>query len=65
MPTLPPGPSLPPIAQTYRYLHEPFAFLDECAERYGDKFTLRFFRVPPFVNRTTVFAWRRMLSASR
>ena len=50
MPTLPPGPSEPPLVQTFRYLRRPFAFLDECAERYGDKFTLRFFRLPPFVN---------------
>src|SRR5262245_1464129 len=32
-----------------RFIRTPFEFLDACARRYGDWFTLRFPGVPPFV----------------
>jgi cytochrome P450 family 110 len=37
---LPPGPSSPALVQTYRYVRNPLPLLDECAERFGDIFTL-------------------------
>jgi cytochrome P450 len=43
---LPPGPG--PIA-TFGFLRRPFEFLDACARRYGDWFTLRVPGIPPFV----------------
>ena len=39
---LPPGPRRPKLLQFYRWLQHPLPFLDECARRYGDIFTLRF-----------------------
>jgi cytochrome P450 len=42
--TLPPGPSLPMVAQTARWIVRPTAFMDECLRRYGDIFTLRIAR---------------------
>ncbi|NJN30432.1 MAG: cytochrome P450 [Synechococcales cyanobacterium RM1_1_8] len=39
--SLPPGPRLPNLLQTARLIATPLGFLDECAERYGDCFTLR------------------------
>src|SRR5579883_1227928 len=41
--TLPPGPKLPGIVQTGLWLLRPTEFLDQCAGRYGDIFTLRLF----------------------
>jgi cytochrome P450 len=40
-PALPPGPHISSPAQTARWLHNPFSFLDACRGRYGDPFTLR------------------------
>ncbi|XXY16966.1 cytochrome P450 [Sorangium sp. So ce216] len=40
--TFPPGPSLPSAVQGYRYNADPMGFIEECAARYGDCFTLRF-----------------------
>jgi cytochrome P450 len=50
MTMLPPGPRSLAALQTYRYLSDPFSFLDECTARYGDTFTLRFVGDPPIVN---------------
>src|SRR5580692_12904314 len=44
--TLPPGPNL--IA-TFDFVRNPFRFLDGCARRYGDWFTVRVPGVSPFV----------------
>ena len=38
---LPPGPRLPPPLQLARFLRRPVGFMDDCAERYGNVFTLR------------------------
>lgn len=46
MSRLPPGPSL---ARAVGFIRAPFAFLEACARRYGDCFTVRFPGVPPFV----------------
>src|SRR5579883_2328669 len=37
---LPPGPRLPPAAQTALFLTRPVEFLDGCHRRYGDCFTV-------------------------
>jgi cytochrome P450 len=38
---LPPGPETPAVWQLVRYTHAPLPFLEECARRYGDPFTIR------------------------
>lgn len=38
---LPPGPALPSLLQTLAIISNPTRFLDDCAQRYGDTFTLR------------------------
>jgi len=43
---LPPGPNL---FATFDFIRNPFRFLDECARRYGDWFTVRVPGVSPFV----------------
>ena len=43
---LPPGPGL---FATFNFVRNPYIFLDECARRYGDWFTLRVPGVAPFV----------------
>jgi cytochrome P450 len=43
---LPPGPSL---LATFDFIRNPFRFLDTCARRYGDWFTVRVPGVSPFV----------------
>jgi cytochrome P450 family 135 len=40
-PSLPPGPRLPRLAQTARWMVRPGAFLTECRKRYGDTFTVK------------------------
>jgi cytochrome P450 len=46
MPTLPSGPRLPAFMQSINFFRRPHAFLDECARRYGDCFTLRLLGFP-------------------
>jgi cytochrome P450 len=45
---LPPGPREPPALQTARWLTRPIAFMQDCRERFGDHFSVRFvgFRTP-------------------
>lgn len=38
---LPPGPKTPAVWQLLRYSHSPLPFLEACARRYGDPFTIR------------------------
>ena len=45
---LPAGPSST-LAMTWNWLRRPLEFLDECAGRYGDVFTIRFANLPPLV----------------
>jgi cytochrome P450 len=47
--TLPPGPSLPPLAQGVWFLAHPVHYFDRCRARYGDPFTLRLPSTPPVV----------------
>jgi cytochrome P450 family 110 len=46
---LPPGPTAPPLLQVLRWVQWPLPFLDECAQRFGETFTLRFPSTPPIV----------------
>ncbi len=46
---LPPGPRLPSPLQTLGFWSRPTAFLDRCRARYGSRYTIRLFGVPPFV----------------
>lgn len=48
---LPAGPKLPSLLQTLRIIADPTGFLDACAARYGDTFTLRVLGIhsPPVV----------------
>ena len=45
-PNLPPGPG---IIETFNFVRNPFRFMDDCARRYGDWFTVRVPGVAPFV----------------
>ncbi|HEY9674817.1 MAG TPA: cytochrome P450 [Waterburya sp.] len=38
---LPDGPKTPPFVQTLQWMTHPLEFLDDCAHRYGDVFTVR------------------------
>jgi cytochrome P450 len=38
---LPPGPKAPAVWQLLHYTHSPLSFLESCAHRYGDPFTIR------------------------
>ena len=41
-PSLPPGPTAPAPVQLFRWLTRPIPFMEECARKYGDCFTIRF-----------------------
>ena len=45
-PRLPPGPG---IIETINFVRNPFRFMDDCARRYGDWFTVRVPGVSPFI----------------
>ena len=46
---LPDGPDAPPLFQALRWVQWPLPFLDECAARWGDTFTVRLPQSPPIV----------------
>lgn len=46
---LPPGPSYPSAIQAVGFWTRPFAFLRQCRERYGKRFTIKLPGAPPFV----------------
>lgn len=46
---LPPGPKMPAAWQLWRYSQSPIPFLEECARRYGDPFTIRWAGYGKFV----------------
>jgi cytochrome P450 len=46
---LPPGPSAPHWVQTMRWWTRPVPFFERCRARYGKRFTIRLFGLPPFV----------------
>ena len=39
---LPPGPTSSPLRQTLRWVFRPLPFMQECRERYGDSFSVKF-----------------------
>ncbi len=47
--SLPPGPSEPSFVQAVRFGRDPYGYLEDCARRYGDLFTLRMPGDPPRV----------------
>ena len=47
--TLPSGPQSPPLWQIIQWLGRPLEFMESCAHRYGDLFTLDFGRPDPIV----------------
>jgi cytochrome P450 len=46
---LPPGPPYPSAIQSVGFWTRPFAFLRQCRDRYGKRFTIRLPLAPPFV----------------
>jgi cytochrome P450 len=46
---LPPGPPYPSAIQAIGFWTRPFAFLRQCRERYGKRFTIKLPGAPPFV----------------
>jgi hypothetical protein len=46
---LPPGPDAPPLLQALQWVQWPLSLMDECAQRFGDTFTLRLPAAPPIV----------------
>ena len=49
MTALPVGSPLPAIVQLLQWIYRPIPFMEACARRYGDCFTLRFPMTPPLV----------------
>ena len=47
--TLPPGPRQPAALTTLNWLRRPYPFLDECAARHGDVFTIKILGLQPLV----------------
>ena len=47
MPELPPGPKIPRLLQTFKWIFRPIPFMRACAEAYGDAFTIRLIGAPP------------------
>src|SRR5271169_2491896 len=43
--TLPPGPRLPALVQSFFWVKRPLAFMDDCQRRFGDIFTLRWLSI--------------------
>ncbi|HEY9667415.1 MAG TPA: cytochrome P450 [Coleofasciculaceae cyanobacterium] len=46
---LPDGPKTSPGLQLIQWIANPFGFMDECAQHYGDTFTVRLSGLPPLV----------------
>ncbi len=44
---LPPGPSYPAVIQSVGFWARPYAYLRQCRERYGGRFTIRLARSSP------------------
>ena len=60
---LPPGPSSSSLLQTLRWVARPVPFMDECARRYGDCFTIRLKESPPMVFVSDPEAIRQVFTA--
>jgi len=46
---LPPGPRLPPIAQSAAWVFRPIPFITSCQRKFGDTFTMQLAGLPPLV----------------
>ncbi|MEM8720131.1 MAG: cytochrome P450 [Cyanobacteria bacterium P01_G01_bin.39] len=46
---LPHGDQAPAPLQLFKWIAQPFAYLEECSQKYGDIFTMRLFGFPPLV----------------
>ena len=63
MPKLPPGPRLPRLLQLTKWIFEPIPFMEACAERYGNPFTVRMLGFPPMVFFSDPAAIRQIFTA--
>ena len=61
-PKLPPGPRLPPFLQLVKWTFAPLPFMQACADRYGDTFTVRLLGLPPMVFFTDPGAIRQIFT---
>ncbi len=59
---LPPGPAVPPLLQSLRYIWRPVGFVEDCARRYGDCFTVQLLGDPPTVTFTRPEAIKDILT---
>lgn len=60
---LPPGPPYPSALQAVGFWTRPFAFLRQCRERYGKRFTIRLPASPPFVMLTDPTEVKKVFTA--
>ena len=63
MAKLPPGPRAPPPLQLLRWVCAPLPFMQACAKRYGDTFTVRMLSQRPMVFFTDPGAIRQIFTA--
>lgn len=49
MSTLPDGPQIPQWLQLIKWIQDPFGYLEQCRQKYGDTFTIRLSGLEPFV----------------
>lgn len=62
MSKLPPGPRLPSLFQSFKWTFAPLPFMRDCADRYGDTFTVRLLGLPPMVFFTDPGAVRQIFT---
>ena len=63
MSKLPPGPRAPSAVQLIKWIFAPLPFMQTCADRYGDTFTVRLLGLPPMVFFTDPGAIRQIFTA--
>ena len=62
MSKLPHGPRVPPPVQLLKWVFAPLPFMQACADRYGDTFTVRLLGLPPMVFFTDPGAIRQIFT---
>lgn len=60
----PDGPKTPALLQSINLIVNPLNYLDNCAERYGDIFTIRFLNYPPTVVVSNPQGMKKIFTAS-
>src|SRR3712207_2319477 len=60
---LPPGPRMPRVLQMIGWQWRPTAFLEQCRRRYGNRFTVVFHGMPPFVMHASPEAAKEIFTA--